>query len=118
MREVKETITYNGVDYPLVFNLNVIEIIQEEYGTFEAWGDLTDGKSGEVNIKALRFGFCAMINEGIEIENEETGEKRELITEKQAGRIITGVGMSEAKDKITSVVVDSSKDPAEDQKNA
>ena len=74
--------------YQLIFNLNVMEEIQEEYGTIEKWGELTDGKSGEVNVKALNFGFTCMINEGIEIENEEKGTNKPLLTKKQVGRFV------------------------------
>ena len=28
---------------PLVFNLNVMEKIQEKYGTLEKWGEITQG---------------------------------------------------------------------------
>jgi hypothetical protein len=46
-----------------------MEEIQEEYGSIEAWADLTD--ADEPNIKALKFGLLHMINEGIDIFNEE-----------------------------------------------
>ena len=75
MKDIKGEITYNGKVYPYVFNLNVMEAIQDEYGTLDKWGELTDGSSGEVNAKALIFGFTAMFNEGIDIQNEEKGTK-------------------------------------------
>ena len=72
MKNISE-IEYNGKKLKLVFNLNVMEEIQEEFGSVDNWGKLTDGASGEVNIKALKFGFTAMINEAIDIENDENG---------------------------------------------
>ena len=55
------------------------------------------------------FFFTEAINEGIEIENEEKGEKRELVTSKQVGRIITEIGIIDAGQKLKNAVIDSSK---------
>lgn len=55
MQEKISHIIVNEVEYPLIFNLNVMNLIQEEYETIEKWGDLTDGKSQELNVKALIF---------------------------------------------------------------
>jgi len=107
MREVSSKIVYRDKDYKLVFNLNVMEIIQEEYQTLERWGELTDGQSGEVNVKALIFGLTAMINEGIEINNEDTGAKDPLLTHKQVGRILTEVGIQSTAEKMNELVIDS-----------
>ena len=54
--------------YPLVFTLNVMEAIQEKYGTIDAWSSLIQ-REGEPDIKALKFFMTEAINEGIEIEN-------------------------------------------------
>ena len=40
--------------YPLMFTLNVMEKIQEEYGSINAWSNLVQ-KEGEPDIKALKF---------------------------------------------------------------
>ena len=111
MREVSKTITSNGKDYKIVFNLNVMEAIQAEYGTLEKWGELTDGKTegGEVDVKALIFGLKEMINEGIEINNDATGAKDPLLTHKQVGRILTDVGISKATEDVNNLVIDSTK---------
>lgn len=92
--------------FPLVFTLNVMESIQEKYGTIEAWSALIQ-RDGEPDIKALKFFMTEAINEGIEIECEKTGEKRKLITAKQAGRILTEVGLSGAANKIMSTISNS-----------
>lgn len=110
-----QVISYKGHDYTLVFNLNVMEAIQDEYGTLTKWGELTDGSKGEVNAKAVIFGIAQMINEGIDIDNEEKGENVKPLTLKQVGRLLTDVGMKEATAKLNTAVVDSTKS---DEKNA
>lgn len=107
MQDVKTSIEVGGVVYPVIFNLNVMELIQSEYGSLDVWGDLTDGETyamreylsknpscdeydwaelapeekakykGEPDARAVIFGFKEMINEGIDIENEERLTKGE-----------------------------------------
>lgn len=117
MQDIIKHINYKGIDYPLVFNLNVIEKIQEKYGSYEKWGEMTEGKESEVNISALKFGITEMINEGIDIENETAEIKREFLTEKQIGRIITEIGMSKMTEKVQETVIDSTKKENEEEKN-
>ena len=62
MKDLNGKIQYKGNEYTLVFNLNVMENIQEEYGSVEHWGDLTDGTVGEPNAKAVIFGFTEMLS--------------------------------------------------------
>ena len=38
MKKMKSEINYKGKEYSLVFNLNVMEEIQDEYKSLEAWG--------------------------------------------------------------------------------
>ena len=124
MKEMFKPIEHNGKSYNIVFNLNVMEIIQDEYGTLEKWGELTDGKAvdpetgkeKEVDIKALLFGFREMLNEGIEIENEKNGTNEPLLTRKQVGRIITDIGLENATEALNSLVVESTENG--DSKNA
>lgn len=103
------------IEYPLAFTMNVIEKIQEKYGSYEKWGDMTDGKEKEVNIGALKFGITEMINEGIDIENENLETKRVFVTPKQVGRIITELGMKKLTDKVQETVIESTKN--EEEKN-
>ena len=119
MKEVSKTITYNGKNYKIVFNLNVLEAIQEKYGTVEAWGELTDGKrkdengnkiKGEVDLSALIFGFTEALNEGIDIDNETRSEKEPFFTRKQVARIISAIGQETATEELNDLVIDSSKD--------
>lgn len=115
MKDVKNTINYNGNDYDLVFNLNVMEQIQDEYGTLDNWGELTDGVKGEVNVKAMKFGLLCMINEGIDMKNEKEGTDIKPFTSKQIGRILTEVGVKEMTEKVNDTVIESTKS---DEKNA
>lgn len=109
MQESIKHINVNGTEYPIVFNLNVMEVIQEKYETLDKWGELTDGKEREVDIKALKFGITEMINEGIDIENEKMEVKREFLSEKQVGRIITDIGVEKISSDVQQTVIDSTK---------
>lgn len=111
----KSVINYNGEDYELVFNLNVMEEIQEQYGSVEAWGELVEA-AAEPKAKDIKYGFTAMLNEGIDIYNEEhSGEDpRPFFTEKQVGRIISEIGLFEAAKTLNKTVIDSTKS---DEKN-
>ena len=117
MKKDKANITYKGVEYELVFNLNVMEDIQEEYGSVEAWGELTEAT--EPNAKAIKYGLTAMINEGIDIyneehENDESFKARAFLNTKQVGRIISEIGLIEAAKTLNKTVIDSTKS---DEKN-
>lgn len=107
MKDINGKIQYKDKEYKLVFNLNVMEEIQAEYESLEKWGDLTDGQSGEPNAKAVIFGFTAMLNEGIEMDNEDNGTDIKHLTPKQVGRMITEVGLLEATKKLNQTVVES-----------
>lgn len=104
MKEISNVIKYKDKEYKVVFNLNVMEQIQDEYGTLDKWGKLTDGSEGEPNIKALIFGFTCMINEGVEIDNDENGTDNKLFTNKQIGRLIQEVGLEEMTRVLTNTV--------------
>ena len=115
--DLETKIVYKEKNIPLVFNLNVMQNIQIEYGSFDKWAKLTEGGEGkETDVKALIFGLCEMMNEGIEIQNEENGTDEPLLTLKQAGRIITAVGLNNASAIMQKTVIDASKDDS--SKNA
>ena len=114
MKDINGKIQFNGKEYKVVFNLNVMERIQEEYGSLDAWGELTDGskkgsKKGEPNAKAVIFGFAEMINEGIDIDNEENGTDVKPLTLKQVGRLITEIGLKQATATLNQTVIDSTR---------
>lgn len=111
MKEKETVFSVNGKEYKAVFNLNVMQEIQNEYETFSKWGQLTDGKIGnEVNIQALIFGIKAMLNEAIDIDNENRSEKEPFLTSKQVGRLITDMGINNATQQLNSTVIESTKD--------
>ena len=109
MKEISKTFEYKGKTYKLVFNLNVMEVIQDKYGTLENWGKLTDGteNDGEPNAKAVIFGITAMLNEGIDIGNDENGTEEKMLTNKQVGRMITEIGLKSSAQLMNGVVIDS-----------
>lgn len=94
--------------YPIVFNINVMEEIQEEYGSMDKWGDSVQGE-GEPNIKSLKSGLIAMINEGIDICNEQNGENKPFVNTKQVGRIISEVGIENITNAIKEITIQSTK---------
>lgn len=109
MKDYFGKIQYNGEEYVLVFNLNVMQKIQEEYKTVDEWARLTDGSSGEVNAGAVIFGFTEMLNEGIDIDNEESGKNRSFFTLKQVGRMITEIGLQNVTSTLNDTVINSTK---------
>lgn len=116
MKDAMQTIEYRGKTYKLAFDLNVMEAIQDEYGSIEAWGKLTEPEDGgEPNVKALVFGVTEMINEGIEIDNDENGTDEKPLTHRKVARILTEVGLESVADKMQKSVIDSTED---DSKNA
>lgn len=115
MKSKLQEIEYQGKKYKLAFDLNVMESIQDEYGSIEAWGKLVEPEEGEPNIKALVFGATEMINEGIEIANDEDGSDEKPLTHRKVARILTEVGLESVTGKVQQTVIDST---ADDLKNA
>lgn len=109
MKDFNGEIQYKEKNYKLVFNLNVMEKIQEEYGSIDKWAELTDGVAGEPNAKAVIFGFTEMLNEGIDISNDENGTDEKFLTLKQVGRLITEVGLKQATQTLNETVINSTK---------
>lgn len=103
------------IEYPIAFTLNVMEAVQEKYGTFSKWAEkLSAGEDG-LDITAIIWTFETAINEGIDIENEDKNEKRPFITKKQAGRIVTSLGLEGATEKLRETVVKSTKTDGEEE---
>jgi hypothetical protein len=116
MKSAIQTIEYKGKSYKLVFDLNVMEAIQDEYGSIEAWGKLTEPEDGgEPNIKALVFGVTEMINEGIDIDNDENGTDEKPLTHRKVARILTEVGLDSVADKMQQTVIDSTEDDSKNE---
>ena len=117
MKENEIFIEYKGQKYNLVFDMNVIETLQNKYGSFNIWSDLVQPtkKGVECNIEALKYGFCEALNEGIDIANEDREDKLQPLTLKQVGRIITDIGLRNVNEKIQEAVIESAKS---EEKNA
>lgn len=112
---MKNTVVYIETEdkkYPLVFNLNVMEEIQEQYGSVDQWGKMTENPDG-ADIKVLKFGIMSMLNEAIDIENEENGTNEPMLDAKQVGRILTKVGIKKVFEKIHEITIASTKSDGE-----
>ena len=137
MKDINGKIQYKDKEYTLVFNFNVMEKMQEEYGSFEEWGryssgeylakqkydklgkkkqwyELTDEEkakyeSGEPDIHAVIFAIKEALNEGIDIENEDKGTNIPPLTFKQVGRIVTEIGYQKATATLHQLVANSTK---------
>ncbi len=110
MLDIVKHITISGKEYPMAFTLNVMEAIQEKYGSMKEWGEIIQPpKNEEPKIKDIKWTFTQFINEGIDIENEEKNEKITLVTEKQVGRLISIAGMEKIKFEMMSVTAKSMK---------
>lgn len=107
------------VVYPFVFNTNVSETMQERYGSLTKWADklqppdTVDEKSGETikgepRIKDIIEMYMECINEGIDMENEDKGEKRQFLTHKQVGRIVNAIKDSQS--QLTDLIRESNDD--------
>lgn len=109
MRDVDGIINFRGKEYKVIFNINVMEAIQEEYGSVEKWGSLCDPSNGEPNVKAFKYGIKEMINEGIDIQNEENGNDDPPLSLKQVGRLITELGQNNVMEVVNKTIIESSK---------
>lgn len=125
MKDINDTLKYKDQEYPLVFNLNVIEEIQGEYTTLGNWIDSAYGKeTGEPSIKALSYGVMLMVNEGIDIAKDEHTEAENLepITVKKANRMLTEfMRQTGGLDKVVAVIdnlLSKSLEGGENSKNA
>lgn len=80
----------------LVFNLNVMALLQAEFGSVDAWAKLMEDdkdepvRGGEPDMTAFLKGFTFMINEGVDIENDgkPANEQKAPYTQSQVGRLI------------------------------
>ena len=115
MKDYEGKITYKEKEYKLVFDLNVMEAIQEEYGTIEKWTELTSGEKQEANCKAIKFGYTQMLNEGLSIEADENGTEFKPLTSAFVGRMLTEIGLSNMTKALQETVIESTKT---DEKNA
>lgn len=111
-----EHIKVGETEYPVAFTVNVMADLQEKYGSLDGWSSALQPEQGEPKIRDVIYTYMLFINEGIDIENEQKGENRPLINEKQSGRIITEIGFNNAGTKIMKIVTDST--PGDEDPNA
>ena len=107
MNDVNEKVSYKGKEYKLVFNLNVMQVIQEKYGSVAEWWKKAYGANGEADVKAVIFRITEMFNEGIDMDNDENGADTAFLSHKQVGRIISAIGITEVTSKMSDVIVGS-----------
>lgn len=100
-------LTVAGKEYPIAFTLNVMESVQEKYGSMGAWGDVLSPDHGEAQIKDIIWTFREFLNEGIDIENEESEQKRDPLTHKQVGRLVSNFDMGQLGEIIRNLTVES-----------
>ena len=105
MKDIMDKLEYKGKEYKLIFNFNVLEAIQDEYGTLDQMlGEAYGKKTGEPSIKALAFIIAAMVNEGIDIDNESKEVKEAFITQKQANRMLSEFVQKNGVENVISLV--------------
>jgi hypothetical protein len=86
-------IEHEGIKYPLIIDLNAMEDFQKSFFS-ETGKNITDSESFEnFSLTAGILQFQAALNEGIDYENKKKGIARELVSKREAGRIMSGIGM-------------------------
>lgn len=83
-------IELNGREYHLLFSLNVIDEMQDKFGSFDKLNEVLSGKD---SIKNIRWLLTLLINEG-------AGEGEEPLTEKQVGHMIHTGNFGDVKNAI------------------
>ena len=105
MKDIMDKLEYKGKEYTLIFNFNVLEDIQEQYGTLDqALGEAYGKDTGEPSIKALSFIVMSMLNEGIDIDNETKEIPEKLLTQKQTNRILSNFVQANGVNKVVNMV--------------
>lgn len=83
-------ISIEGIEYPAMCNLRIMEQIQQKYGTTKKFIELLDPhKNEEPNIEAVIFALPKMIMAGMKAEKDER-----LFTIKKEEDIISRLGMN------------------------
>lgn len=123
MKDIMDKLEYKGIEYKLIFNFNVLEEIQDKYGTLDKLlGEAYGRTTGEPSIKALSFIVTAMLNEGIDIDNEDAAPdaQKKPFTTKQVNRMLTDFIQKNSVEDLTELIDDlmtKSLQGGEDSKN-
>lgn len=113
-----EILEVNGKEYPMMFTLNVIEDIQDEFGSLDEWEEqISPKEKEEPNIKVFKKTVALMINEGIDFMNDENGTNNKFINEKTAGRIISACGFKMINERLKKLISDSNVIENTEEKN-
>ncbi len=82
-------IILNGIEYKLVFNLNVLEVVTEKYESIKAFLKALRGNE-KGSVLAIKTGLKALLDEAIDIHNESAHENEKLphLTATQIGRML------------------------------
>lgn len=81
-------LTLNGVTYDLVFNLNVMEEVFDQYESFEALNRDLLSRKDKVSIKAMKVALKALIDDAVSCHNETQTEQLSYLTTEQIGRLL------------------------------
>lgn len=104
-----QMINLKGKDYPILFDLNVIEQIQKRYG------DITKLDKKMQDISEQKWILTQIINEGIEFDNFEHNRSNKTLTEKQVGMLL---GIKELQsNQLAQTIVNAFNDCLGDEKN-
>jgi hypothetical protein len=80
--------------YPFFCGFNVLEELQDRYGSIDKWDKKISGKeegsNGEISVTDLKIALTLMLNEGADIKETET------LTEKEVGRLIGNYGLQKS----------------------
>lgn len=117
MIERLKYIELSGENYPIKCDLAVLEEAQERYGTINEFeiklagfevdenGKIVRNEKNKIvrkepSFKAVRFALHRMVNEGIDIENQYTKEKKNHLSEKEISFLCTDVNVFDLADQL------------------
>lgn len=83
------TIKLHGTEYPILFDLNAVEAIQEHFG-----GDIAKMAENMRDIKTVRWLLALIINEGQRLQAYEYNIPAKPLTEDDVGMLMTAEDMS------------------------
>ena len=122
MKEKITHITVDDIEYPIMFDFNIICWLQNNYVSINAWYELISPTKDENNpdnepkYEVILESIKEMINEGIDYENDCKNSNRKFLTTKQVGRILTSYGVVNAVAKLKQAMADSA-DSDDESKN-
>ena len=78
--------------FPILYDINVLEAIQQKFGGLSAWSDKLSPETGEPPLSAVIDTVEILIAEGIDAKADE-GEEIAMPNRKQIGRLISRIGL-------------------------